>query len=155
MTKATDKIQQLIEEVNDCGLSGADGVYSYLTFSIHHNDIDIVPSGPVKMDLKEAMFITNTLKGFPRHVTVEGHDPVICRSLVQKGGTLDLHVSCSSVEIQLEMANVIAEGKVFLEKYSRDLGFTPGTHHYNVLDGWIPWESVRTVDLDLTEEGWT
>jgi len=36
MTKATDKIQELIEEINDTGLSGSEGIYKYVSFEVHH-----------------------------------------------------------------------------------------------------------------------
>lgn len=155
MTKATDKIQQLIEEINDNGLSGSEGVYSYVSFDIHHNDVDVDPPGPVKMNINQILWASNILKNDPRVVVLEGVDPVICKCLVKRAGVLDIHVTCSSLELQLDMAKVMAESRMFLDKFCRDVGFTPGMHYYNILDAWIPWESVRTVNLDRIEEGWT
>lgn len=154
MIKATDKIQQLLEEVNDTGLSGSEGVYRYVSFEIHHNDVDVDPSGPVKMNINQVIWASNILKNEPRVAVLEGMGPVVCKCLVKRAGVLDIHVTCSSLELQLEMARVMAESRMFLDKFCKDTGFTPGTHYYNILDAWIPWESVRTVDLDRSEEGW-
>jgi hypothetical protein len=155
MTKATDKIQELIEEINDTGLSGSEGIYKYVSFEVHHNDVDVNPTGPVKMNINQILWASNILKNDPRVVVLEGVDPVICKCLVKRAGVLDIHVTCSSLELQLDMARIMAESRMFLDKFCRDVGFTPGTHHYNILDAVIPWESVRTVNLERTEEGWT
>lgn len=155
MTKATTRINELVEEINDNGLSVEDGISLPHSFLIHHNNIDVVPSRPTKMDLKETMRINNLLRGPVRVATMEGRAPVISRSLLKRGNrTLDIYVTCGTTTCPGELSEIMAENKVTLDKYCRDLGFTPGWHSYNILDAWIPWDSVRTIDLDRGDEGW-
>jgi hypothetical protein len=153
MSKATEVLQQLEEELNEYGLSSFDGIYTNYYFPIHHNDIDLVPTRPVKMDVKQALWVTNQMKN-TRVCVLEGVAPVQSRTFLKRNGMMDIHINCSSVNILEELPDIIAESKVILEKYSRDLGFTPGMHYYNLVDCWAPWESVRVLNSENNEEGW-
>lgn len=154
MTKATELLQQLRDDVNENGLSDAEGIYSSLSFSIHHNDIDVVCDSAVRMSPKDALWVSNQLIGFYRICTLDATPPVISFSLLRRGPTLDAHITCGTVDVVSELPEVIAQSSVKLGKYARDNGFTPGTHYYNLIDAWIPWECARTINLDRGEEGW-
>lgn len=152
--KATEKIQQLLEDINNEGLSGVNGVYAHVHFKIDHGDVDVEPKGIVRMNLKDAMTVSNQMRNAPRVVVLDGEDPVICRCLHKRGGHLDIHVTCSSTEFPNDIETVMASAKVQLEKFAKDCGFTPGEHHYNILDAYVPWESARVVYLEKDQEGW-
>ena len=153
MSKATEVLQQLEEELNDYGLSSFDGIYTSFYLPIHNTDIDLTPSRPVQMDVKQALWVSNQMKN-TRFCVLDGVAPVYSRTLLKKGGTLDVHINCPSIDVHNELPDVIADTKVLLEKYARDLGFTPGLHHYNLIDAWIPWDYVRVFSPETNEEGW-
>ena len=153
MSKATEVLQQLKEELNDYGLSSFDGIYTSYYIPIHHNDIDIDPVRPVMMDVKQALWVTNQMRN-TRLCVIDGVSPVHSRTLLRRNGSIDLHVNCPSINVHSELPGVIADSKTILEKYSRDLGFTPGMHYYNLVDAWVPWELVRTLNPETNEEGW-
>ena len=153
MSKATEVLQRLEEELNEYGLSGLDGVYTTYYLPSHHNDIDLTPSRPVKMDVKQALWVSNLMKN-ARFCVLDGVSPVYSRTLLRRNGVIDIHVQCPSVDLVNELPDVIADSKVTLEKYARDLGFTPGMHYYNLIDAWVPWESVRVFNQEGNEEGW-
>jgi hypothetical protein len=154
MTKATALLQQLQEEVNDTGLSDADGIYTSLSFSVHQNDIDLPSTGVVKMSPKDALWVSNQLRGFSRICTLEAPPPVVSLTLLRRGPTLDVYVTCETVDVISDLPNIISQTGVKLGRYATDNGFTPGTHYYNIVDAWVPWECARTVNLDRGEEGW-
>ena len=153
MSKATEVLSQLFEEVNDGGISSLEGIYTSLYFPIHQLDIDIEPEGIVKNNLKDAMFITNQLKNKVRICVINNDGPIVLTTAYAKRGrSLDVHVTCGSVDIVEQLPQVLATTKRSLSKYAIDCGFTPGIHYYNLVDAWIPWSSARTVELE--GDGW-
>jgi hypothetical protein len=153
MSKATEVLQRLEEELNEYGLSGLDGIYTTYYLPIHHNDINLTPSRPVTTSVKEALWVSNQMRS-ARFCVLDGVGPVYSRTLLRRGGVIDIHIQCPSVNFVKELPDVIADSKLILDKYSRDLGFTPGMHYYNLIDTWIPWESVRVFNQENNEEGW-
>ena len=154
MSKATEVLSQLFEEVNDGGMSSMDGIYTSLYFPIHHLDIDIEPEGILKNYVKDSLFITNQLNNKARICVINNDGPIILTTAYAKREkSLDLHVTCSSIDIVEELPQVLASMKKSLGKYALDCGFTPGIHYYNLIDAWIPWSSARTVELE--GDGWT
>jgi hypothetical protein len=153
MTKATEVINHLFDHLNEQGMSSLEGIYSSYYFPIHTVDIDFEPRGIVKNSVKDALFITNQLKNSSRICVLSDTGPtVISTSYAKRGKSLDLHVTCGSVELLEELPEIIATNKKSLEKYSRDCGFTPGIHYYNLIDLWIPWNAIRTLDIE--KDGW-
>ena len=153
MTKATEVLKQLFEELNDQGMSSFEGIYSPYYFPIHQVDVDIEPSGIVRNSVKDALFVTSELKKKTRICVLS--DPtnlVLSVAYAIRNQSLDMHVTCASVDIVSELPEILATNKRSLEKYSRDCGFTPGIHYYNLIDAWVPWDSVKTMDIE--RDGW-
>jgi len=153
MTKATEVLKQLFEDINDQGMSSLEGIYTSYYFPIHQADIDLEPQEIVRNNVKDAMFLTSQLKNNPRICFLtEVSYSVLSVTYAKRGQSLDLHVTCGSVDLVNELPEIIAANKKSLAKYSLDCGFTPGIHYYNLIDAWVPWESVKTMDLE--KDGW-
>jgi len=152
MTKATEVIQHMVDELNDSGLSSMDGIYASLYFPIHQQDIDVELTAPARMDVKEALSISKDLKDGARACFTQKKGEVISRAYTRRGSSLDVHITCGTVDMSVELSQIMAETRFHLNKYATDAGFTPGIHYYNILDAYLPWEVVRTVDQ--VEEGW-
>lgn len=156
MTKATETIKYVIDEVHAHGISGFNGIYSYVHFTIDCSDVDIESKTPTKMSLKDALAAPKSFEDNGKIFEMEHEGNVICKILARRCEKLDYHVTYSHADITEELEDIVASGRDTLEKFSRDLGFTPGRMIYNILDATISWDSVKTYYglTDQEEEGW-
>jgi len=153
MTKATEVLNHLYDNISEQGMSSLEGIYTSYYFPIHNADVDLEPKGIARNNLKDAMFVTSQLKNNPRICVLSEIDhKTLSITYAKRGKSLDLHTTCGSVDLVNELPEIIACNKKSLEKYSSDCGFTPGLHYYNLIDLWVPWGSVKTLDIE--RDGW-